>query len=123
VIHLECPCDNFGFVLARQFVRIFERQGKPGLFEAATGVLFELHAQRRHDVEGGMEVGEFAEDFDHAPVIFQGMQTRPREHVTPVFGVAVLRLMHVPQHDQMNPLHCSRLSRASPVTGRCPANS
>src|SRR6266480_4844518 len=96
---------------------------KPRLIETAVGVLLQLHAEGRHDVEGGMEVGISAEHVDHSPVIFQGVQARPGEDIASAFRVAVLRLMHVPQDNQMNPLHCSRLSRARSVTGGCPADS
>jgi len=37
-----------------------------------------------------MEVGKFARsNLDHAPVIFQGMQTRPGEDIASTSGVAV----------------------------------
>jgi hypothetical protein len=39
---------------------------------------------------------KFPEHFNHAPVIFQRMEARPREHVTPGRGIPVLRLVHVP---------------------------
>src|SRR5258708_30534843 len=102
---------------------MLERKEKPRLFETAAGVLLELHAEGRDNGEGGMEVGKFAEHLDHAPIILEGMQARPGEDIASTFGVAVLRLMHVPQDNQMNPLHSSRLSRANPVTGGCPADS
>jgi len=65
--------------------------------------------QARARRESGVKIGEFAKHFDHTPVVFQRVQTRPRQDVAPAFRVAVLRLMHVPQHGQMNPLHCVRL--------------
>jgi len=52
-----------------------------------------------------VEIGELAENFDHAPIIFQSVEPRPRQYVASCFRVAVLRLMHVPQDNQMDPLH------------------
>src|SRR2546429_6616539 len=52
-----------------------------------------------------MEVGELAKQFDHAVVVLEGVQARPRENIAASFWVAVLRLMHVPQHNQMDAIH------------------
>jgi len=68
-----------------------------------------------------MKVGKFAKHVDHAPVIFQSVQAGPWKDVAPAFGIAVLRLMHVPQDNKMDPLHFSCRSRANSMTGVCPA--
>src|SRR5689334_24558201 len=52
-----------------------------------------------------MEFGKFAKHLDHAVVVLKRMKTRPRKDVAAGFRVAVLRLMHVPQHNQMDAIH------------------
>src|SRR5712691_741488 len=116
LIQLKRARNDFRFILARQFLGVLERQRKPGLVEIAAGVFLQLHAQGRHDVKSGMKIGKLAEHFHHAPVILQRMQARPGEDVAPALRVAVLRLMHVPQQNQMNALHRLRLSRANRAT-------
>ena len=109
VIHLERADQNFGFVFARQF-RGVERQREPRLVEISAGIFFELRPSARHHIEGGVELRKFVHHVHHAPVIFQSMQARPREHVAAAVRIAVLRLMHVPQDNQMNRLHSARVS-------------
>src|SRR5215467_4739789 len=79
--------------------------------EGSAGVFFELKAQRRHHVEGGVKLGKILEDLHHAPVVLQGVQAGPRKHVATRFRVAVLRLVHVPEQDQMDLVHRGAGSR------------
>src|SRR5262249_685532 len=58
-----------------------------------------------------MEFRELFQDFDHAPVILQGVQARPWKHVPACFRIAILRLMHVPQHNQVDLVHGYRRTR------------
>ncbi len=96
LIYLKGAIEDFPFLRGIQFVRRGERNVEPRLAEFAAGVLFDLFGEQRHEIEGGVHAGKFVEHFYHAPVIFQGVQTRPREHVTARGGIAILRLMHVP---------------------------
>jgi hypothetical protein len=95
-IDLESAVEDFPFLSGIQFVGGGERNFEPGFAEFAAGVFLNLFAKRGNEVEGGVNPGKFAEDFHHAPVIFQGVQARPGEHVTACGRVAILRLMHVP---------------------------
>src|SRR6516225_1684912 len=114
VVDLEGARENLRLVLAGEFISIFESQGKPRLVELSAGVLFELGAESWNDVERGMKVGELAKGFDHAVVVLEGVQARPGENVAAGFRVAVLRLVHVPQHNQMDAIHSAGVpSRAS----------
>ncbi len=71
----------------------------------AAGILFELRAQRGHDVKGGMHARKFLEHAYHAPVVLESMQPGPGQHIAAGGRVAVLRLMHMPENDQMNSVH------------------
>ena len=77
MIHLKRAGQNLRFVLARKFRGVLESQGKPRLVKLSAGVLFELASQRRYDVERGVKIRELFEYLDHAPVVFQGMQSGP----------------------------------------------
>ena len=55
-------------------------------------------------------------NFHHPPVILQCVQPRPRQHVLPGRGVAILRLVHVPEDDEVY-----SAQSASPGARMCPA--
>ena len=114
VIELEAALQDFGFVFGRQLGSGTKRGRKPGLVEFSAGVLLELRAQRRHDVERGMHAGKFLDHANHAPVILERMKARPRKHVAPGRGIAILRLVHVPQHHQVDAVHRD----AAPISNR-----
>ena len=105
LIDLERAQENFGLVFARELVGIFEREGKPGLVEFSASVLFELPSESRNQIERGMKFGKLAKRLRHAVVVLEGVQARPRQNITARFRVLVLRLMHVPQHNQMDAVH------------------
>src|SRR5215472_1140189 len=52
-----------------------------------------------------MEVRHVLHQFHHPVVVLRRMQPCPREHVLPRLRIAVLRLVHMPQHHQMYPIH------------------
>src|SRR5215470_17884614 len=52
-----------------------------------------------------MKLGKLPQHLDHPVVVLQRMKTRPREEVAAGLRVAVLRLMHVPEHNEMDALH------------------
>ena len=56
----------------------------------------ELRAQRRHHIECRVHTGEFLEDANHAPIVFERVQPRPGQHVAACGWITVLRLVHVP---------------------------
>src|SRR3984957_19595835 len=49
-----------------------------------------------------MYARKFSQDFHHAPVIFERVQTRPRQHVAACERFAILRLVHVPEYGEIN---------------------
>ncbi len=71
VIQLKGTRQDFDFVLAGQIFGSLEGEGMPGLIKFATGIFLELHSERRHNVEGGMEFRDFLQHFNHAPIIFE----------------------------------------------------
>src|SRR6202790_3918998 len=108
MVDLESAGQDFRFVFAIKRFGLLKSEREPGIIEIAAGVLLELHAERRDDVEGGMEIGGIPQEFDHAPVIFERMKAGPRKHVARGFGIAILRLVHVPQNDQVDTVHEAR---------------
>src|SRR5207237_10412631 len=66
---------------------------------------FELPSESRNQIERGMKFGKLAKRLRHAVVVLEGVQARPRQNITARFRVLVLRLMHVPQHNQMDAVH------------------
>ena len=105
MIDLKRALQDFIFVFLGKLFGVAKRQFEPRFVEGATGVFFELQAQRRHHVKRGMKFRKFLEDLDHAPVIFKSMQTGPWQDVAPGFRITVLRLVHVPENHQMDLVH------------------
>src|SRR5258708_7732552 len=105
MVELKSASENLRLVFAGEFVGGLKGQREPRLIEFTAGVFFELHAQCGHDVECGVEAGSFAQHLHHAPVIFQGMQARPRQNILSGFRIAILRLVHVPQDHQVDAIH------------------
>src|SRR5258707_3124843 len=108
MIELKCARENLGLVFARKLVGWLKGKRKPRLAELAAGVFFELNTQGRHYVERCVESRHLAEYLHHAPVIFHGMKARPRQNVLPSLRIAILWLVHVPQHDQGYAIHQGR---------------
>ena len=96
-IDLKSAQQHFGFVFVGQVLGGRKSQREPGLIEFSAGVLLKLRGQRRNHVEGGVHSGKFFEHANHAPVILQCMQARPRQDVAAGGGIAILRLVHVPK--------------------------
>src|SRR5262249_6081465 len=105
MVYLERARQYFRFVFARELLGVFECQVEPRFMEDAACVFLELQSKRRHNIEGCVKSRKLLQNFHHTPVVLQGMQARPRQHIPPRFRIAVLRLMHVPQHNQVDPVH------------------
>ncbi len=105
MIQLKGAGQNFSLVLASKCFGFLEGQRIPRLVEFAAGVFLKLHAKRRDNIEGCVKFRNLLQNSDHAPVVFYGVQARPREDVPPTFGVAILRLVHVPEHYEVNARH------------------
>src|SRR5437879_13873758 len=52
-----------------------------------------------------MHTRELLEHSNHAPIILQRGQPRPRQDILPGGRVAILRLVHVPKQNQMDAIH------------------
>ena len=96
LIQLKGAIEDFSFLCGIKFVRSGESKFEPGLAELSAGIFLNLLAKGGDKIEGSVNSGKFAQDFHHAPVVFQRVQPRPGEHVAPRPGVAILRLMHMP---------------------------
>ena len=116
MIQLKRARENFDLVFARQIIGLLERQREPRFVEFSARVFLDLHAERGHDVEGGVKFRRFLQHAHHAPVILEGVQPRPREHVAAGFRIAILRLMHVPQQARDG---CDSSRAPRPLPDRC----
>src|SRR5690348_855742 len=58
-----------------------------------------------------MKPGELLQHRHHSPIVFERMEPRPRQLVSPRFRIPILGLMHVPQQRQMHAIHRDSLSR------------
>src|SRR5256885_4276182 len=105
VIYLKGARENLAFVLACQLFGILESQIKPGLVEIPAGIFLELQAERWNHVERRVKPREFLQNLDHAPVILERVQSRPGQNVAASLGIAILRLVHVPQNNEINLVH------------------
>src|SRR5258707_10420305 len=105
VIHLKGAREYLAFILAGELLRILERKIKPRLMERAARILFQLQTERWHHIERRVKPWKFLKNLYHAPVILERMQSRPWQNVAASLGIAILRLVHVPQNDQINLVH------------------
>src|SRR6202162_1311795 len=105
VIHLKSPRQNLGLVFSGQLLGIFEYQRKPWLLKIATRIFFQLLPQRRNHIKCRVKSRKLLQHFHHSKIIFRRMQPRPRQHIPLGFRIAILRLMHVPQHHQVHSIH------------------
>jgi len=80
-----------------QFGGRLETQVEEPVARLVGGERFELHQQRRHQIEGHLDAGKLAQQRHHAVVVLQRVQADPRQDVLPRDEVFVVRLVHVPQ--------------------------
>ncbi len=83
---------------------------KPRFSKLAARVLLNLRGEGGDEIERCVDAGKFAKDFHHAPVVFEGMQARPRKQVLSGGGIAVLRLVHMPENNKIDATHPASLS-------------
>ena len=84
-------------LVSRQIGRRLHAQLERPIARAVLGERFQLHEERRHQVERDLDRRELAQDRRHAEIIFEGMQADPRQDVLAGDQVLVERLVHVPQ--------------------------
>ena len=71
-----------------------------GILEEPGAVVLDLRDQRGHDVEVLVNAGELLQQFDHAVVVLEGVQTHPRQAIFTADQVLVKGLVHVPQKEK-----------------------
>ena len=81
----------------------------------AGGVVLHLDDQRRHEVEVLVDVGELVQQLDHPVVVLEGMHAHPGQPVVPGDEVLVIRLVHVPEENEVDLRVASHRSEAAPV--------
>ncbi len=79
VIYLKRARQNLCFVLSRQLFCGLEGQSKPGLIKFSARIFLQLYAQRRHDVESGVEFWKVLQHRHHAPIVLERVEPRPRQ--------------------------------------------
>lgn len=82
-----------------------KRNLEPRFPKLAAGVLLDLCGKGRDEIECCMDAGKLAKDFHHAPVVFEGVKARPGKQVLAGGGIAVLRLVHMPENDEIDAAH------------------
>ena len=70
IIQLKRPQHDFGFIIGSEIGHRPKRRRKPRLIEFPAGVLFQLHAERRHNIERCMHPRKLLDHPYHAPIIF-----------------------------------------------------
>jgi hypothetical protein len=80
-------------------------------------VILDLSDQRRHQIEGLMDVGEFVQQLDHAVVVFERMQAHPGQAVLSGDQILVERLMLMPQDNDAQNGHWSGIPWKKGSTG------
>ena len=110
-IGLKPAPEQNGLVLGSQLFRRTECQSEPRLVEVATGVLTELCGERGYDVDRGVDAWKFFKHAHHPPIVLDRVQAGPGQHVRPGGRVAILRLMHMPEQDEVESAHAAAILR------------
>ncbi len=96
-VGVEEVLDAEGTLVLRQRIRRLQPELQVSIVRFIAGKGFELHEQRRHQVERDPHLRKLAHQRDHAPVVLDAMQPHPREDVLARDQVLVEGLMHVPE--------------------------
>ncbi len=105
VVELESTQQRLALLFCGERTGVRKCNLKPRFPKLAAGVLLDLGGERRNKIEGRVNTGKFVEDLDHAPVIFEGVQARPGKQVLTGGRIAILRLVHVPEDDEIDAAH------------------
>ena len=118
LIQLESAEENFRLLLFGQFRGGRHGSVEPDLVELRGGVFLELAAEGGNEIEGGTDAGKLLEKFDHAEIVFEGVEAGPGEQIATGRRVAVLGLVHVPEDDEVDGSHGTVASGEWPVASR-----
>ena len=83
---------------------------EPRFPKLAAGILLDLGGERRNEIECRVNSGKFAKNPHHSPIIFQRVKPRPGKQVLTGRRVSILRLVHVPEDDEINAAHSGNAS-------------
>ena len=87
-----------------QLVRRLQAELEVPVARPSFGEGFELHEQRRHEVEGQLHLRKLAHQRGHPVVVLQPVHAYPRQHMLARGEVFVVRLVHVPEDGDVS--HC-----------------
>jgi len=76
-----------------------ERRFAKGILRRSGHVVLDLRNERRHQVEGLVDVRELVQQLHHAVIILERVQARPGQAVLGGHQVLVVGLVHVPEKD------------------------
>jgi hypothetical protein len=64
-------------------------------------IVFELFEQYRHEIDHGTDLRMALQVRGHVAVVLQAVQIGPGQHEVAVAVIAVIRLVHVPEEDEV----------------------
>src|SRR5579863_6778766 len=89
----------------REVLRGYRCSAQEGIVRGSGYVVLQLRDQRGDEVEGLVDVGKLIQQLDHAVIIFEGVQSNPRQTVLAGNQIFVVRLMLVPENDDAQCRH------------------
>src|ERR1700757_3102620 len=110
IVELKSTDEGLALLFRGERTGVSKRNLEPRFPELAAGVLLDLRGERRNKIEGRVNSGKLAKNSYHSPVIFEGVQARPGKQVLASGGIAILRLVHVPENDEIDAAHPSNPS-------------
>ena len=109
-IHVDHPppgrMEKFGqrrgAFIGGELCRGLEAELEVPVARAVFGKGFELDQQRRHQIEGHLDLRELPQQGDHPEVVLQRVHAHPRQHVLPRCQIFVVGLVHVPEDGDLS---------------------
>ena len=104
-IRLKQILQREAALVERQLLRRLGRHGKKWILRRPRDIVLNLHHQRRHQVEILVNVGKLVQQFDHAVVVFERVQPRPRQTIFACDQILVERLVLMPEQNDAQSRH------------------
>ena len=92
-------------LIERQIFRRLRSHPQKRILRRPVGIVLNLHHQRRHKIEILVDVGKLVQQFDHAVVVLEGVQTGPGQTIFAGDQILVERLVLVPQKNDAESRH------------------
>ena len=89
----------------RQVLRRLRGNHQERVLRRARNVIFNLHHQRRNEIEVLMNVGEFIQQLHHAVIVFERVQAHPRQAIFACDQIFIKRLVLMPKKDDTQGRH------------------